>query len=139
MIDIPAESQVHKQIVRKRAEVRQIDVRPVTKLHYVDVREPDMHEPSGDLRRLEEALRGQWPDALADRPLIIDPPVLPGLQTALRREVVGDGRAPRGHEITAVSGSRSGSSALRSISAPPRSRVISATSRPVRCWRRRVR
>ena len=103
VIDIPAESQVHKQIVRKRAEVRQIDVRPVTKLHYVDVREPDMHEPSGDLRRLEEALRGQWPDAVADRPLIIDPTVLPGLQTALRKGKWSVTVALReGHEITAV-------------------------------------
>ena len=29
---------------------------------FVEVREPDMHEPSGDLRRLIEAVETQWPD-----------------------------------------------------------------------------
>jgi len=60
VIDVPAESQVHKQVVRKRAEVRDIIVDPEVKLHYVVVREPDMHEPASDLRRLEEALEQQW-------------------------------------------------------------------------------
>ena len=30
------------------------------RLHYVEVREPDMHDPSGDLRRLFEALEREW-------------------------------------------------------------------------------
>ena len=42
--------QVHKQVVRKRAEARQIVMDPATRLYYVEVAEPDMHEPSGDLR-----------------------------------------------------------------------------------------
>ena len=29
-------------------------------LHYVEVREPDMHDPSSDFRRLQEALEAQW-------------------------------------------------------------------------------
>ena len=29
-------------------------------LHYVEVREPDMHDPSSDFRRLQEALEEQW-------------------------------------------------------------------------------
>ena len=33
---------------------------PATRLHYVEVAEPDMHEPSGDLQRLERALAEQW-------------------------------------------------------------------------------
>ena len=33
---------------------------PVVRLHYVQVREPDMHDPSGDLRRLFEALEREW-------------------------------------------------------------------------------
>ena len=60
LVDVPAESQVHKQVVRKRPELRQIVIDPEIKLHYVVVREPDMHDPSGDLRRLEEALAEQW-------------------------------------------------------------------------------
>ncbi len=60
VIDVPPESQVHKQVVRKRAEAREIVLDPATKLFYVDVSEPDMHDPSGDLERLREALRAQW-------------------------------------------------------------------------------
>ncbi|WP_436399372.1 ASKHA domain-containing protein [Roseobacter sp. S98] len=60
VIDVPPESQVHKQVVRKRAEVRDITLDPSTKLFYVEVQEPDMHDPSGDLERLRDALRDQW-------------------------------------------------------------------------------
>ncbi|MEJ6713736.1 MAG: ASKHA domain-containing protein [Rhodobacterales bacterium] len=60
VIDVPPESQVHKQVVRKRAEARQITMNPSTKLFYVEVTEPDMHEPSGDLERLVAALKEQW-------------------------------------------------------------------------------
>jgi len=60
VIDVPPESQVHKQVVRKRAEARDIVLHPSTRLFYVEVEEPDMHEPSGDLERLAKALREQW-------------------------------------------------------------------------------
>jgi uncharacterized 2Fe-2S/4Fe-4S cluster protein (DUF4445 family) len=60
VIDVPPESQVHKQVVRKRAEARAIVMDPATRLYYVEVAEPDMHEPSGDLQRLERALAEQW-------------------------------------------------------------------------------
>jgi len=56
VIDVPPESQVHKQVVRKRAEARDIVMDPATRLYYVEVEEPDMHEPSGDLERLVKAL-----------------------------------------------------------------------------------
>ena len=56
VIDIPAGSQVHRQVVRKRAELRDIRIDPVVRLHYVEVAEPDMHDPSSDLRRLVDAL-----------------------------------------------------------------------------------
>ena len=60
VIDVPPESQVHKQVVRKRAEARDIVMDPATRLYYVEVAPPDMHAPSGDLERLEQALAGQW-------------------------------------------------------------------------------
>lgn len=47
-------------MVRKRAEARDIVLNPSTRLFYVDVAEPDMHDPSGDLERLCDALRTQW-------------------------------------------------------------------------------
>jgi uncharacterized 2Fe-2S/4Fe-4S cluster protein (DUF4445 family) len=68
VIDVPPESQVHRQVVRKRAEAHPIEIDPIVRLYYVEVREPDMHEPASDLRRLEQALHEQWKlnDAHAD-------------------------------------------------------------------------
>ncbi len=80
VVDVPADSQVHKQVVRKRAEVRAIELDPVVRLHYVEVAPPDMHAQRGDLERLQEALASQWELG----PLPCDLPVLQGLQSALR-------------------------------------------------------
>ncbi len=60
VIDVPPESQVHKQVIRKRVEMRPITLDPATRLFYVEVAEPDMHEPSGDFERLQRALSEQW-------------------------------------------------------------------------------
>ncbi len=81
VIDVPPESQVHKQVVRKRAEAREIIMDPPVKLFYVVVREPDMHDPSGDLERLRDALTEQW--QLTD--VQIDLPILQALQPVLRK------------------------------------------------------
>jgi len=81
VVDVPAESQVHKQVIRKRVEARAIEIDPVVKLHYVEVAQPDMHDPSGDLRRLEQALKAQWG---IDR-VSSDLGVVRNIQTALRK------------------------------------------------------
>ncbi|WP_171211458.1 ASKHA domain-containing protein [Ruegeria sp. HKCCA5426] len=60
VIDVPPESQVHRQVVRKAAAARAITMDPATRLYFVVVEEPDMHSPTGDLERLERALREQW-------------------------------------------------------------------------------
>jgi len=60
VIDVPSDSQVHRQVVRKAAEAHDIELDPVVRLHYVEVQQPDMHDPSGDLRRLEDALDFEW-------------------------------------------------------------------------------
>jgi uncharacterized 2Fe-2S/4Fe-4S cluster protein (DUF4445 family) len=80
VIDVPASSQVHRQVVRKEADARAIDLNPVVRLHYVQVKQPDMHDPSGDLRRLFEALELEWD--LKD--LTCDLAVLQTLQPILR-------------------------------------------------------
>ncbi|RME17289.1 MAG: drug:proton antiporter, partial [Alphaproteobacteria bacterium] len=59
VLDVPPESQVHKQVVRKRAEARDIVLDPAVRLHYVEVPEPDMHRPEGDLERLLAVLRAE--------------------------------------------------------------------------------
>ncbi len=80
VVDVPADSQVHKQVIRKALSHANMRVNPAVRLYVVDVREPDMHDPSGDLRRLKEALNDEWnlTDLHAGLPLIQQ------LQTALR-------------------------------------------------------
>jgi uncharacterized 2Fe-2S/4Fe-4S cluster protein (DUF4445 family) len=80
VVDVPAESQLHRQVIRKEADAHAIAIDPVVRLHYVEVREPDLADPSGDLQRLKEALGAQW--SLED--LRIDPVILPALQRTLR-------------------------------------------------------
>ncbi|WP_417726528.1 ASKHA domain-containing protein [Roseovarius sp.] len=60
VIDVPPESQVHKQVVRKAASARVIEMDPATRLYFVEVDEADMHEPTGDFERLKRALKTQW-------------------------------------------------------------------------------
>ena len=83
VIDVPPESQVHNQLVRKDADDRQIEMDPIVRLCLVEVREPDMHEPSGDFRRLAEALVDQWPDRVTGE-ITCDLHILQDLQPALR-------------------------------------------------------
>ena len=81
VVDVPPSSQVHRQVVRKRADVRAITLDPVVRLHYMEVRQPDMHDPAGDLQRLKEALRREWDLGT----LQCDLQVLQHLQPALRK------------------------------------------------------
>jgi len=60
VIDVPPESQVHKQVVRKEADTRAIELDPATRLCFIEVEEPDMHKPSSDLERVYKALKDQW-------------------------------------------------------------------------------
>mgnify|MGYP003327943983 FL=1 len=60
VVDVPADSQVHQQVIRKKNEAHDIDIDPVVKLYYVKVDEPDMHIGTGDLSRLLEALSTEW-------------------------------------------------------------------------------
>ncbi len=64
VIDVPAASQVHRQVVRKRAGVDALPVDPVIRLHYVEVDEPDLSSPTGDRERLAagaSSSNGSWP------------------------------------------------------------------------------
>lgn len=81
VIDVPPDSQVHKQVVRKAAEAHDLVLNPLVSLHYVEVQEPDMHDPSGDLRRLEDALEFEW--GLSE--LACDLKVMQALQPVLRQ------------------------------------------------------
>jgi uncharacterized 2Fe-2S/4Fe-4S cluster protein (DUF4445 family) len=81
VIDVPTSSQVHRQVVRKAADEREITLNPVVSLHYVEVAEPDMHNPASDLQRLCLVLEREW--QLVD--LECDLSLLQTLQVRLRQ------------------------------------------------------
>ena len=80
VIDVPPESQVHKQVVRKEADTRAIELDPATKLYFIEVEEPDMHKPSSDLERVFIALKEQWG---VDN-ITTELPIIAALQKALK-------------------------------------------------------
>ena len=80
VIDVPAESQLHRQVIRKEADDRAIEIDPIVRLHYVQVEQPDMHNPLSDDERMRRALADQW-DLKITR---VDLPVLRTLQPTLR-------------------------------------------------------
>ncbi|WP_343078786.1 ASKHA domain-containing protein [Ostreiculturibacter nitratireducens] len=81
VIDVPPESQVHRQVIRKSATARAITMDPAVRLYYVEVQEPDMHEPTGDFQRLSAALAAQWQIEGVEA----DMPILRRLQPTLRK------------------------------------------------------
>jgi uncharacterized 2Fe-2S/4Fe-4S cluster protein (DUF4445 family) len=60
VVDVPPESQVHRQVVRKDLDARPFVLDPVVRLHTVDVVPPDLATPTGDLGRLFDALATEW-------------------------------------------------------------------------------
>jgi uncharacterized 2Fe-2S/4Fe-4S cluster protein (DUF4445 family) len=99
VVDVPPESQIHRQVVRKEADAHPIDVDPIVRLHYVEVEEPTLAATGGDLERLLAALERDWDLNGLD----LDPVVLPGLQRTLRAGVWTATVAVRdGSLITAV-------------------------------------
>ena len=86
LIDIPEESQVNRQVIRKKAEPYEIEIDPAVKLFYVQVEEPNMYEPSGDFERLPRSLQEHYSDQLTKNSLITcDLSILRDLQKTLRK------------------------------------------------------
>jgi uncharacterized 2Fe-2S/4Fe-4S cluster protein (DUF4445 family) len=99
LIDVPPESQVHRQVVRKNLELREFVVDPVVRLHYVEVVQPELASPNGDLVRLFEALQREW--GLVD--LAADLGVIRALQPALAAGAYRVTVAVHdGHQLTAI-------------------------------------
>ncbi|MEO1703290.1 MAG: ASKHA domain-containing protein [Pseudomonadota bacterium] len=81
VVDIPADAAVNRQVVRKDADTKVFERNPALSLCYVEVEEPDMHKPLGDLDRLQKALQEQWGfDEVA-----CDSHLLPTLQSVVRK------------------------------------------------------
>ena len=79
VIDVPPESQMHRQIIRKDAEHRDIHLNTTTKLYYVPVEETTLENPLSERHLLFKALANEW--QLYD--LALNPALLPTLQRAL--------------------------------------------------------
>jgi uncharacterized 2Fe-2S/4Fe-4S cluster protein (DUF4445 family) len=60
VIDIPQDAVVNAQVVRKDSDGRIIERNPAIHMCYVEVEEPDMHKPLGDLDRLLMAIEADW-------------------------------------------------------------------------------
>ncbi len=80
VIDVPTDTAINGQVVRKRSETRAIVSDPAVRLFTVTVDEPRMDEPLGDLDRVLAALADQHGITGA----LIDPTVLVSLQSVLR-------------------------------------------------------
>ena len=80
VIDVPADSQIHRQVIRKEADQRTITLDPVIRLYLVEVEEPGLHDRGSDLGRLLTALRQQW----GLEGLGCNAPLLTELQSILR-------------------------------------------------------
>ena len=59
VIDVPPESQVYRQVVRKEADARAIAVDPVVRLYFVEVEEPQLASPSERSRAAARCARAR--------------------------------------------------------------------------------
>ena len=60
VIDVPQDTVINAQVVRKDSDGRVIERNPAVHMCYVEVEEPDMEKPLGDLDRLLVALEQDW-------------------------------------------------------------------------------
>ncbi|WP_425523731.1 ASKHA domain-containing protein [Rhizobium setariae] len=81
VIDVPQDTVVNAQVVRKAATDRVIERNAAVQLCYVEVEEPDMHKPLGDLDRLKAVLEKDW----GWKDLLIAPHLIPQVQSILRK------------------------------------------------------
>jgi len=81
VIDVPQDTVINAQVVRKAAVDRHIERNPAIQLCYVEVDEPDMHKPLGDLDRLKAMLEKDW----GWKDLLIAPHLIPQVQGILRK------------------------------------------------------
>lgn len=80
VVDVPQDVQVNAQVVRKDVDTRVIARNPAIHMCYVEVEEPDMHKPLGDLDRLKAAIEKDW----GYKNLQVDAYLLPQVQQILR-------------------------------------------------------
>ncbi len=80
VVDIPADTVINQQTIRKAVDTRIITRNPAIQMCYVEVDEPDMHKPLGDLDRLKLMIEKDW--GYSD--LLVSQHILPQVQQILR-------------------------------------------------------
>ena len=81
VIDVPQDTVVNAQVVRKAATDRVIERNAAVQLCYVEIEEPDMHKPLGDLDRLKAMIEKDW----GFKNLLVAPHLIPQVQGILRK------------------------------------------------------
>lgn len=81
VIDVPQDTVINAQVVRKAADERVFDRNPAVRMCYVEVEEPDMEKPLGDLDRLKAAFSADWHFDDVD----VDFHIIPQIQQILRK------------------------------------------------------
>ncbi len=86
VIDVPQDTVVNAAVVRKKASDMHIERDPAVRLCFVEVDEPDMHKPLGDLDRLKAMLLRDWGQQVGFTKLETDFALVPQVQKILRAE-----------------------------------------------------
>jgi uncharacterized 2Fe-2S/4Fe-4S cluster protein (DUF4445 family) len=81
VIDVPQDTVVNAQVIRKAASDRVIERNAAIQMCYVEVDQPDMHKPLGDLDRLKVMLEKDW----GWKDLLVAPYLIPQIQQILRK------------------------------------------------------
>ncbi|WP_406872050.1 ASKHA domain-containing protein [Aminobacter sp. P9b] len=99
VIDVPQDTVINAQVVRKAATDRVIERNAAVQLCYVELEEPDMHKPLGDLDRLKLALEKDW----GWKDLLVAPHLIPQVQKILRTKLPDQPEVTQGKwGVTAV-------------------------------------
>ncbi|MBL8576033.1 MAG: DUF4445 domain-containing protein [Mesorhizobium sp.] len=86
VVDVPQDTVINAQVIRKAAVDRHIERNSPIQLCYVEVEQPDMHKPLGDLDRLKVSLEKEW----GWKDLLVAPYLLPKVQKILRGKPAED-------------------------------------------------
>ncbi len=81
VVDVPQDTVINAQVIRKAVGDRVIERNAAVRLCYVEVEEPDMHKPLGDMDRVIVALQNDW----GYQKLDVDFYLLPKVQSILRK------------------------------------------------------
>ncbi|MCY4271826.1 MAG: ASKHA domain-containing protein [bacterium] len=79
VIDVPAQSQVRRPVVRKTIDLGEIAIDPVVTLHYLETAAAELGDDMSDAERLAGALLSEW--GLPD--VEVHAPALPALSAAM--------------------------------------------------------